>query len=136
MTIKFEETTQLEVQGVKALYDDVKWTSYTSDMPRLMEAMKSSLKVIAAWDNEKLVGLVRVVGDGKTIIYIQDILVLRTYHKKGIGSQLLKLVLSNYKDVRQKVLLTNDAADVRAFYEKHGFSSCDKGDLVSFAKFD
>lgn len=77
MTITFEETTQLEVQGVKALYDDVKWTSYTSDMPRLMEAMKSSLKVIAAWDNEKLVGLVRVVGDGKTIIYIQDILVLR-----------------------------------------------------------
>jgi GNAT superfamily N-acetyltransferase len=136
MTITFEETTQLEVQEVKALYDDVKWTSYTSDMPRLMEAMKSSLKVIAAWDNEKLVGLVRVVGDGKTIIYIQDILVLRTYHKKGIGSQLLKLVLSNYKDVRQKVLLTNDAADVRAFYEKHGFSSCDKGDLVSFAKFD
>ncbi len=136
MTITFVETTQLEVQSVKALYDDVKWTSYTSDMPRLMEAMKSSLKVIAAWDNEKLVGLVRVVGDGKTIIYIQDILVLRTYHKKGIGSQLLKLVLSNYKDVRQKVLLTNDAADVRAFYEKHGFSSCDKGDLVSFAKFD
>ncbi|MFY0762246.1 GNAT family N-acetyltransferase [Metabacillus dongyingensis] len=136
MTITFEETTQLEVQGVKALYDDVKWTSYTSDMPRLMEAMKSSLKVIVAWDNEKLVGLVRVVGDGKTIIYIQDILVLRTYHNKGIGSQLLKLVLSNYYDVRQKVLLTNDAADVRAFYEKHGFSSCDKGDLVSFAKFD
>lgn len=136
MTITFEETTQLEVQEVKALYDDVKWTSYTSDMPRLMEAMKSSLKVIAAWDNEKLVGLVRVVGDGRTIIYIQDILVLRTYHKKGIGSQLLKLVLSNYNDVGQKVLLTNDAADVRAFYEKHGFSSCDKGDLVSFAKFD
>ncbi|MDQ0858809.1 GNAT family N-acetyltransferase [Bacillus sp. V2I10] len=136
MTIKFEETTQLEVQAVKALYDDVKWSSYTSDLPRLMEAIKCSLKVITAWDNGKLVGLIRVVGDGKTIIYIQDILVLRAYHNKGIGSQLLKLLLSNYKDVRQKVLLTNDAADVRTFYEKHGFSSCDKGDLVSFAKFD
>jgi GNAT superfamily N-acetyltransferase len=136
MTIKFEETAQLEVQAVKALYDDVNWSSYTSDLPRLMEAIKCSLKVIAAWDNGKLVGLIRVVGDGKTIIYIQDILVLRAYHNKGIGSQLLKILLSKYKDVRQKVLLTNDAADVRTFYEKHGFSSCDKDDLVSFAKFD
>lgn len=133
MAIVFEETIQLEVQSVKALYDDVKWIAYTNDMPRLMEAIKSSLSVITAWDSGKLVGLIRVVGDGKTIIYIQDILVLREYQSKGIGSKLLELLLSKYKDVRQKVLLTNDAADVRAFYEKHGFSSCDKGDLVSFA---
>ncbi|MCM3596024.1 GNAT family N-acetyltransferase [Metabacillus idriensis] len=136
MTITFEETAQLEVKAVKALYDDVKWSAYTSNMPMLMEGIKSSLMVITAWDHGKLVGLIRVVGDGKTIIYIQDILVLKAYHNKGIGSQLLKLMLSKYTDVRQKVLLTNDAADVRAFYEKHGFSSCDKGDLVSFSKID
>lgn len=59
MTIKFEETTQLDVQAVKALYDDVKWSSYTSDLQKLMEAIKCSLKVIAAWDNGKLVGLIR-----------------------------------------------------------------------------
>jgi GNAT superfamily N-acetyltransferase len=61
---------------------------------------------------------------------------MRAYHNSGIGSQLLTMLLSMYPDVRQKVLLTNDAADVRAFYEKNGFSSCDKGDLVSFVKFE
>jgi ribosomal protein S18 acetylase RimI-like enzyme len=136
MTIKLEESSYLDAEVVKALYDDAKWTSYTIDMPRLMEAIQCSLKVITVWDNDKLVGLIRAVGDGKTIIYIQDILVMRAYHNSGIGSQLLTMLLSMYPDVRQKVLLTNDAADVRAFYEKNGFSSCDKGDLVSFVKFE
>ncbi|MCM3596723.1 hypothetical protein M4D55_13205 [Metabacillus idriensis] len=48
MTITFEETTQLEVQAVKALYDDVEWSAFTRDMPRLMEAIKCSLKIITA----------------------------------------------------------------------------------------
>ncbi|MGM7701892.1 GNAT family N-acetyltransferase [Pseudalkalibacillus sp. Hm43] len=121
---------------MKTLYNDANWSAYTNDIVKLKEAINCSLKVITAWDHDKLVGLIRAVGDGKTIIYIQDILVLKAYQNNGIGSHLLELLLSRYKDVRQKVLLTNDAVDVRAFYQKHGFSSCDKGDLVSFAKFD
>ena len=136
MTIKCKESAHLEIHDVKALYDDAHWTSYTNDMPRLMEAIECSLKVITAWDNGSLIGLIRAVGDGKTIIYIQDIIVLKAYHNSGIGSKLLTMLLAMYPDVRQKVLLTNDAADVRAFYEKNGFTSCDKGDLVSFVKID
>jgi len=40
-----------------------------------------------------------------------------------------------YKNVRQKVLLTKEATDVRHFYENNGFQSCDQGHLVAFAKF-
>ena len=75
-----------------------------------------------------------MVGDGTSIIYIQDILVLNAYQNKGIASQLMQIILSEYKHVRQKVLLTEEAPHVRYFYEKNGFSSCDKGDLVAFAK--
>lgn len=98
-------------------------------MLRLMEAILCSLKVITAWDNGSLIGLIRAVGDGK-------ILVMKAYCNSGVGSQLLSMLLSKYSDDRQKVLLTNDLADVRAFYEMNEFSSCDKGDLVSFVKFE
>ena len=81
-----------------------------------------------------MVGLIRVVGDGLTIIYIQDILVLNSYQNQGIATQLMEQVLKKYKNVRQKVLMTEDAPDVRHFYEKNGFQSCDKGSLVAFAK--
>ncbi|MCM6769021.1 GNAT family N-acetyltransferase [Weissella paramesenteroides] len=71
---------------------------------------------------------------GLTIVYIQDILVLNAYQNKGIASELLQRILNKYKNVRQKVLLTEEASGVRYFYEKNGFESCDQGLLVAFAK--
>ena len=59
---------------------------------------------------------------------------LNAYQNKGIATQLMQRVLKKYKNVRQKVLLTEEAPDVRHFYEKNGFESCDKGSLVAFAK--
>lgn len=134
MSIQYIESSVYEEKQIKALYDNVKWTAYTDDLPRLLKAIEQSLTVITAWDNNKLIGLIRVVGDGYTIIYIQDILVLEEYQNQGVGSELMQRVLYKHHDVRQKVLLTNDAPDVRSFYEKNGFYSCDKGDLVAFAK--
>lgn len=134
MNIEYKENIDFEEQEIRSLYDNVKWTTYTDNMEKLMVAIKNSYLVVSAWEDDKLVGLIRVVGDGQTIIYIQDILVLENYQNQGIGSELMKRILLKYVDVRQKVLLTNDTFDVRAFYEKHGFFSCDKGDLVSFAK--
>jgi len=134
--IQYKESIPVNENDIKALYEDVKWTAYTNDMPKLVNAIKNSLAVITAWSDNTLVGLIRVVGDGLTIIYIQDILVLENYQNQGIGSELMRRILSKYKNVRQKVLLTNDEPKVRAFYEKHDFSSCDKGELVSFVKID
>ena len=134
MNIHYSENQTLNAENVKALYEDDQWTLYTKDMPRLMQAIDQSLSVITAWDRDRLVGLIRVVGDGLTIIYIQDIIVLREYQKEGIGSELMKQILAKYSDVRQKVLLTDDAPDVRQFYEKNNFRSCDQGELVAFVQ--
>ena len=81
-------------------------------------------------------GLLRIVGDGNTIIYIQDILVLSNYKRKKIGSKMMEICLSKFSKVRQKVLLTDDTKETRKFYESLGFDSCDKGELVSFVKID
>ncbi len=120
---------------VLSLYDDAGWTSYTKDISKLINAIKESLFVVTAWEGENLIGLIRAVGDGLTIIYIQDILVKKDYKRKGIGTKLFKELLDEYKDVRQKVLLTDDSEETRGFYEDNGFVSCDKGQLVAFGKF-
>ncbi len=133
MQIKYKEDLPLTQEDILALYEDAGWSAYTKDLPTLMEAIENSLTVITAWHDDQLVGLIRVIGDGLTIIYIQDILVLKSYHNKGIGSELLGRILDQYKNVRQKVLLTEEAPDVRAFYEKNGFQSCDRGETVAFA---
>ena len=121
-------------EDIITLYNDANWTAYTNDKQTLMNALKNSLCLITAWNNNQLVGLIRVVGDNYTIIYIQDILVLKSHKKQKIGTALVNKVLSKFKQVRQNVLLTDDNPETRGFYESLGFESCDKGQLVSFFK--
>lgn len=134
MEISFSEKKRTDKNELKALYEDAEWFAYTQDLALLEAALANSLYVLSAWDGSKLAGLVRVVGDGLTIIYIQDILVLKSHQNRGIATELMAQVMDRYKTVRQKVLLTEEAPDVRYFYEKNGFHSCDGGELVAFAK--
>lgn len=123
-----------DIDSIMNLYGDVSWTAYTSNPSKLEQAISNSLKVWTAWDDDLLVGLARVVGDSSTIIYIQDILVLQAYQKKGIGSKLLKIILDEYKDIRQIVLLTDDTDKTIKFYEKNGFTKVSKYKSVAFMK--
>lgn len=132
--INYKESTQIDKKDLDYLYSSVGWIAYTDDLDGLRDAIDNSLSVITAWENNKLIGLIRVIGDGFTIVYIQDILVHPNFQNKNIGTQLMTRILNKYKDVRQKTLLTNEAPDVRRFYEKFGFTSCDKGNSVAFYK--
>lgn len=57
------------------LYEDAQWSDYTNNSENLKLAIENSLKVWTVWDNDKLVGLARVVGDGYTIVKVDYILV-------------------------------------------------------------
>ena len=124
-----------DAADIRALYTDAGWSVYTNDMPRLMEALRRSLLTITAWDDSHLVGLIRLVGDGLTIIYIQDILVLSSHRRRRIGTHLIQLVLHDYPDVRQKVLLTDDTPQTCGFYESLGLISCEKLGMTAFIQF-
>lgn len=130
--IIYKHNSSFTENDILSLYDSVGWSEYTKNIEKLIRALNNSLYTLTAWDKNKLVGLTRVVGDGETIIYIQDILVLREYQRQGIGSKLLKAVLDKYNKIRQKVLLTDDTEKTRLFYEANGFESANKLNLVSY----
>lgn len=132
--IVYKENIIPKQEEIISLYTDANWTAYTKDSKTLMNAIKNSLCVITAWDNNQLIGLIRVIGDNHTIIYIQDILVLKSHKKQKIGTSLVKKVLTKFNHIRQNVLLTDDNPETRGFYESLGFESCDKGELVAFFK--
>lgn len=116
------------------LYEDVGWSAYTINPQNLKLAIDKSLKVWTVWDDDKLVGLARVVGDGCTIIYIQDLLVLESYQGQGIGSELIKLILEKYKKVRQVVLMTDETEKTLRFYKKGGLVNASDYKIVTFIK--
>jgi ribosomal protein S18 acetylase RimI-like enzyme len=134
--IKYKTLSNFNDNDILRLYENVGWVIYTEDIKKLIQAINNSLFVFTAWDKDKLVSLIRVVGDGESIIYIQDILVLREYQQNRVGAKLLKEVLEKYKDVRQKVVLTDDVEKTKSFYESNGFNFAKDLNLVSYVKIE
>lgn len=117
---------RFDENAVEALYESVGWTSYLRRPGLLREAYAASLKILAAHDGGRLAGVVRAVGDGVSILYIQDVIVHPAYQRRGIGARLLQEMLKCYPDVNQVVLLTDDTEGKRRFYEAAGFRESGK----------
>lgn len=135
----FEDARAPETADLMELYSSVGWSSYTDSPETLAAAMAGSAKVVSAWSEAQLVGLARVISDGASIWYLQDILVRPEFHRRGIGRELFLRALEGYGGVRQKMLLTDDEAGQKAFYESLGFretATHGTGALRSFVRFD
>jgi len=130
--IVYKILSEYKAADLLRLYDNVGWKAYTKDPEKLINAVQNSLYVLTAWDQDKLIGLIRIIGDGEFIIYIQDLLVAKGYQHRGIGSTLLRKVLEKYAAVRQKVLLTDDTEIINTFYKANGFNRAEELDLVSY----
>ncbi len=120
--IKFSED-RLSVAEYLQLRDSVGWRKLSERQAEL--ALENCLYCISAYDEGKLIGMGRIVGDGAVICYIQDLIVLPEYHGKGIGSmlmkQLKKYVSSLSGDGEQMMFCLMCAKGREGFYEKHGF---------------
>lgn len=117
--IRRQEIVKLE--DVLHLYQAVGWTNYTNQPQMLEQALPHSLAVYLAFDGEKIVGLIRLVGDGFSSVLVQDLIVLPIYQRQGIGSALMKEALEDYKDAYQVQLVTDQTERTLGFYRSMGF---------------
>lgn len=131
--IRYVENPVVTLEEVLPLYEAVGWTNYTQNPTMLKEAYKNSLHILAALNEEgKLLGVLRAVGDGASILFIQDILVTPEYQHQGIGTKLLQQTLEKYMNVYQIQLATDDSSKTVSFYESNGFTSLTSLNCVSF----
>ena len=131
--IRTVENPIVTLEDVLPLYEAVGWTNYTTKPEMLEVAYKNSLHIIGAFnDDEKLIGVLRGVGDGASILFIQDILVYPEYQHQGIGTKLLQQTLEKYKNVYQIQLTTDNSMKTISFYESNGFTSLTSLNCVSF----
>ena len=121
--IKITKETSVSLDDVLHLYQAVGWTNYTNQPQMLEQALSHSLATYLARDGEKIVGLVRLVGDGFSSVFVQDLIVLPSYQRQGIGSNLMKEALADYKDVYQIQLVTEETEKTLGFYRSLGFET-------------
>ncbi|RIO96861.1 N-acetyltransferase, partial [Staphylococcus gallinarum] len=116
----YEQNKVPTEKELKELYHSVGWFNYLTDEFTLTTLLNQSSFFITVKDNEQLIGLIRVITDDISIVYIQDLIVLPAYQRHGIGSELLNQVLNSFQHIRQIVLLTDNEQTKRKFYEKSG----------------
>ncbi len=121
ITIKKQEIVKLE--DVLHLYQAVGWTNYTHQPEMLEQALSHSLVIYVALDGDAVVGLIRLVGDGFSSVFVQDLIVLLSYQRQGIGSALMKEALEDYKDAYQVQLVTDQTERTLGFYRSMGFET-------------
>ena len=87
----------------------------------LEQALSHSLVIYVALDGDAVVGLIRLIGDGFSSIFVQDLIVLPSYQRQGIGSSLMKEALEDYKDAYQVQLVIEQTEKNVGFYRSLGF---------------
>ena len=116
------------------LYTSVAWTANTDYPEVLRKGFENSMLILAAYEDDQLLGVIRTVGDGHTIVFVQDILVFLEHQRKGVGSALLQGILDRYINVRQIELATDNTPKTIAFYKSMGFREMSEIGCCGFIK--
>lgn len=103
------------------------------DRQQACRALSNSVKVFTVYDDEKPIGMGRVVGDESVISYIQDLIIIPEYQGKHIGSMLIEHLIEYVKSITmpgtRMMLCLMCAKGREEFYEKHGFIARPTPDL-------
>lgn len=117
--IEYRYTKDFTAADLERLFLSVGWDS--GKYPeKLQEAMANSSVVISAWEDSRLVGLIRGLDDGATVGFIHYFLVDPTFQGHGIGSALLEKLMSQYAHLLHVKVMPSDSATL-PLYEKYGF---------------
>ena len=135
MEFSIKQYTTYNEKEILDLYGSVGWTNYTNRPEMLRKAYEHSLKTYGAYVEDRLVGIIRVVGDGYSVVFIQDLLIYPEYQRQGIGTALLKYILEEYRDVYQKHLLTDNTDRTIQFYKSLGMVMDTDMECRAFSKY-
>ena len=130
--IHYSENGIIAFNKLVDLYNSVGWTAYTNDPLVMAQLLPGALSYTSAWDGDRLVGLIRTVGDGCSILYIQDLLVHPDYQRQGIGQALINQTLAAAKNIRQIFLSTENTEKTVQFYRSVGFVTMEEIGAVTF----
>ena len=131
--LKYTEEKIFTKEQVQELFLSVNWVS--GNYPeRLYKALMNSSTVLTAWDDEKLVGLVRVLDDTEMLAQIHYVLVHPDYQGRGIAGKMLEHIKEKYKDFLYLEAMPTDKNNV-PFYQKHGFTVMENGAAIQICNY-
>ena len=121
------------VEEFNYLYDAVGWGSYDEKVSE--KALANTMYSVSVYDDDKIIGYGRIIGDGICFLYIHDVMVAPKYQNKKIGSQIMNKLLEKVNQIKienpyVRVYLGASKGKEK-FYERFGFITREDADLGS-----
>lgn len=122
MKIKYTNKTPI-VDEFNQLTEAVGWGRRENAI--VEEALKYTLYSVCVYDEDKLIGYGRVIGDKTIFLHIHDVMVRPDYQGIGIGTGIMNTILdkvNEYRRVNPGIRVYLGASKGKeGFYEKFGF---------------
>ena len=111
------------IEEFNYLYDAVGWGSYDEKVSE--KALANTMYSVSVYDDDKIIGYGRIIGDGICFLYIHDVMVIPKYQNKKIGSQIMNKLLEKVNQIKienpyVRVYLGASKGKEK-FYERFGF---------------
>ena len=112
-----------KVEEFNLLYDDVGWGVYDEKITQ--KALDNTFYSVSVYDDNKIVGYGRIIGDTICFLYIQDIMVKPEYQGNKIGTMIMNKLLEKINEIKQENpdlrVYLGASKNREEFYEKFGF---------------
>lgn len=87
------------VEEFNLLYDSVGWGHYDKNLSEI--ALNNTFYSVSVYDENKIIGYGRIIGDTICFLYIQDIIVLLQYQNKKIDTKIMNKLLEKIEEVKK-----------------------------------
>ncbi len=104
------------------LRNSVGWKILQYD--KIEKGLDNSIYCVCVEDQGNIIGLGRIVGDGGTVFYIQDIMVLPSYQKQKIGTLIMRKLMDYIDDncIDDAIVGLIAISELDKFYKEFGFT--------------
>lgn len=111
------------VEEFNLLYNSVGWGSYDRKISE--KALDNTFYSVSVYDDDKIIGYGRLIGDTICFIYIHDVMVVPEYQSKKIGTMIMNRLLEKINDLKKENpdlrVYLGASKNRESFYEKFGF---------------
>lgn len=119
--IEYRVIENLDVEAARDLYRSCTLGARRpiEDDARFLSMLQNANLVVAAWDDELLVGIARTLTDWSYVSYVADLAVRESHQKRGIGTELLRRTRQAVPQTQLVLFAAPQAVD---YYERIGFT--------------
>lgn len=113
----------INVKEFNFLYDMVGWGHYDESVSQ--KALDNTFYSVTVYDDNKVIGYGRIIGDTICFLYIQDVIVIPDYQSKKIGTMIMNKLIEQIKKIKKENsslrVYLGASKGKEGFYEKFGF---------------